>query len=39
VRRVFAGADNPHQAMTRLLERIEATADNDAFLASLPGAR
>ncbi len=39
VRRVFAGADNPTQAMTRLLERIEATADNDAFLASLPGSR
>jgi transcription termination factor Rho len=39
VRRVFAGADNPTQAMTRLLERIEATPDNDAFLASLPGPR
>jgi transcription termination factor Rho len=39
VRRVFAGADNPTQAMTRLLERIEATPDNDAFLASLPGSR
>lgn len=39
VRRVFASADNPHQAMTRLLERIEATADNEAFLASLPGSR
>jgi transcription termination factor Rho len=39
VRRVFAGADNPAQAMSRLLERIEATPDNDAFLAALPGSR
>jgi transcription termination factor Rho len=39
VRRVFAGADKPAQAMTRLLERVEATPDNDAFLASLPGSR
>ena len=39
VRRVFASAENPIQAMTRLLERLEAAADNDAFLASLPGGR
>lgn len=39
VRRVFAGAENPIQAMQRLLERIEATPSNDAFLASLPGTR
>jgi transcription termination factor Rho len=38
VRRVFAAAENPTQASIRLLERIEATPDNDAFLASLPGA-
>lgn len=39
VRRVFATSENPAQATTRLIERIEATADNVAFLASLPGAR
>ncbi len=39
VRRVFASAENPVQAMQRLLERIEATPSNDAFLASLPGPR
>ena len=39
VRRVFATADNPFQAMQRLVERLEATPNNDAFLAGLPGVR
>jgi transcription termination factor Rho len=39
VRRVFATAESPDRAMSRLLERIEATPTNDAFLASLPGGR
>ncbi|MGH2350956.1 MAG: transcription termination factor Rho [Chloroflexota bacterium] len=39
VRRVFASAENLAQAMTRLLERLDATPNNDAFLASLPGTR
>jgi transcription termination factor Rho len=39
VRRVFATAENFYQATERLVQRIEATKDNDAFLAGLPGAR
>jgi transcription termination factor Rho len=39
VRRVFATADSPDRATSRLIERITATPDNDAFLASLPGGR
>jgi transcription termination factor Rho len=39
VRRVFASAESPERAMTRLLERIQATPDNEAFIASLPGVR
>ena len=39
VRRVFATAENFYQATEKLVQRIEATKDNDAFLAGLPGAR
>lgn len=39
VRRVFAGAENPAQALTRLLERMAATPDNETFINTLPGAR
>ena len=39
VRRVFATAENFYKATERLVERIEATKDNDAFIASLPGMR
>ncbi|MGI8423383.1 MAG: transcription termination factor Rho, partial [Chloroflexota bacterium] len=39
VRRVFATAENFYKATERLVERIEATKDNDAFLAGLPGGR
>jgi transcription termination factor Rho len=39
VRRVFATAGNYFQATEKLVQRIEATADNDAFIASLPGFR
>jgi transcription termination factor Rho len=39
MRRVFSSAENLAQATQRLVERIEATADNDAFLAALPGVR
>ena len=39
VRRVFATAENFYKATERLVERIEATKNNDAFIASLPGMR
>ncbi|HEV2121431.1 MAG TPA: transcription termination factor Rho [Chloroflexota bacterium] len=39
VRRVFASAENIYQATQRLIDRIEATTDNEAFLNSLPGVR
>ncbi|CAA9298312.1 MAG: Transcription termination factor Rho [uncultured Chloroflexi bacterium] len=39
VRAVFATAENPTRAMERLIERLNATEDNDAFLATLPGGR
>jgi transcription termination factor Rho len=39
VRRVFASAENVYQATQRLIDRIEATPNNEAFLDSLPGAR
>ena len=37
VRRVFASAENPTLALTRLIERVEATPDNETFLRRLPG--
>jgi transcription termination factor Rho len=39
VRQVFASAENPFQAMNRLIERLEATPDNATFLRNLPGSR
>jgi transcription termination factor Rho len=39
VRRVFATAENFYKATERLVERIEATKDNEAFINSLPGVR
>ncbi|HET7767210.1 MAG TPA: transcription termination factor Rho [Chloroflexota bacterium] len=39
VRRVFATAENFYKATERLVERIEATKDNEAFINSLPGMR
>jgi transcription termination factor Rho len=39
VRRVFASAENVNRATERLIERIEASKDNAAFLAALPGGR
>ena len=39
VRRVFATAENFYGATERLIQRIEASKDNDEFMARLPGAR
>ena len=39
VRRVFATDENFYKATERLVERIEATKDNEAFINSLPGMR